>query len=227
MSKVLMIVTSHSELGDTGNKTGVWLEEFTTPFYALTDAGHDVTVATLGGRRIPIDPNSEPSGDDEPDSVKRFRNDSTASVWIEGPTDLATHDPNAYDGIFIPGGHGAMWDLASSDELAKFLSTVWANGKILASVCHGPAALVNVKDENGNPVVKGRKVSAFTDSEEESTGLVDAMPFLLESKLRELGADFQGAPDWQSQAVEDGRLITGQNPMSSEKVAELLTRQLA
>lgn len=222
MSKILILSTAHAELGDTGNKTGVWLEELAVPYYALKDAGHDVTVATIGGAPIPVDPNSEPEGDG---ADARFEADEAAMEILSSPAALSEQDPSAFDAVFVPGGHGAVWDLAASDEVARFLSAAWADGKVLASVCHGPAAFVGV-EADGRPLVKGRKVSAFTDSEEEGTGLKDVVPFLLETRLRELGADFQPGPDMEPKAVEDGRLITGQNPMSSGKVAELLVARL-
>lgn len=225
MSKILFLSTAHDQLGDTDHKTGVWLEELAVPYYALKDAGHDVVVATLGGAPIPIDPNSQPEGDDVPEAVRRFQQDAEAQAVLKKPAKLSDQSPEALDAVFIPGGHGACWDLASSPEVARFLSEVWQKGKLLASVCHGPAALVGV-EVDGAPLVKGRKVSAFTDSEEEATGLTDVVPFLLETRLRELGADFQAAGDWQPHAVVDGRLITGQNPMSSEAVAKLLLEKL-
>ncbi|SNT26663.1 type 1 glutamine amidotransferase domain-containing protein [Tropicimonas sediminicola] len=225
MKKILILSTAHADLGDTGNKTGVWMEELATPYYALKDGGHDVTVATIGGAPIPVDPNSEPKGDDAADSARRFADDPEAMAVLKRPQKLSDQSPQDFDAVFIPGGHGAVWDLASSDEVARFLSDTWAGGKLLASVCHGPAALVGVEAE-GEPLVKGRKVSAFTDSEEEGTGLKDVVPFLLETRLRELGADFQPGPDWQPKAVADGGLITGQNPMSSEAVAKLLMEHL-
>jgi len=222
MSKILILSTAHARLGDTGNKTGLWLEELAAPYYILRDAGHEVTVATIGGAPIPVDPNSEPEGEG---AAARFEDDPAAMALLTGPANLSDLSPDAFDAVFVPGGHGAVWDLAGSDEVARFLAETWQQGKPLASVCHGPAAFVGVEID-GVPLVKGRKVSAFTDSEEEGTGLQDVVPFLLESRLRELGADFQPGPDMQPKAVADGRLITGQNPMSSEEVARLLSDQL-
>lgn len=223
MSKILILSTAHGELGDTGNKTGVWLEELAAPYYALRDAGHEVTVATIGGAPIPVDPNSEPEGEG---AAARFKDDPDAMALLRKPADLSDLSPDSFDAVFVPGGHGAVWDLAASGEVADFLAETWRQEKPLASVCHGPAAFVGVEID-GVPLVKGRKVSAFTDSEEEGTGLQNVVPFLLESRLRELGADFQPGPDMQPKAVVDGRLITGQNPMSSEEVARLLSDQLA
>lgn len=169
-----------------------------------------------------MDPNSEPQGDG---ADARFKKDAAAMALLEAPASLSDQRSGDFDAVFIPGGHGAVWDLASSDEVAQFLSAAWEKGKVLASVCHGPAAFVGV-EVNGEPLVKGRKVSAFTDSEEKGTGLEAVVPFLLETRLRELGADFQPGPDMEPKAVQDGRLISGQNPMSSDKVAELLIAQL-
>lgn len=225
MSKVLILSTAHGQMGDTGNKTGVWLEELAVPYYALKDAGHEVVVASIGGATIPVDPNSEPEGDDANETAKKFRNNADDMALLENPQSLADQNAADYDAVFVPGGHGAVWDLASSTDVAEFLSEAWSKDKVLASVCHGPAAFVGVHDGDA-PLVKGRKVAAFTDSEEEATGLQEVVPFLLETRLRELGADMQIGADWQPKAVADGRLITGQNPMSSEEVAKLLVEKL-
>ncbi|OOY21125.1 glutamine amidotransferase [Thioclava sp. DLFJ5-1] len=220
MARILILSTAADALGDTGKPTGVWYEELATPYYAFLDAGHEVKVATIGGRSIPIDPNSDVTGDDAPASVTRFRDDADAKAVLENPSRIEDEDVTAYDALYIPGGHGAMYDLAESDISAKAISTAWDGGKIVASVCHGPAAFDKVKDKNGDSIVKGRKVSAFTDSEERGVGLADAVPFLLETRLRELGAKFESTDDWQPHAVADGRLVTGQNPASSEAAAK-------
>jgi len=217
---VLFIVTSNDRLGDTGKPTGVWYEELATPYYAFTDAGHAVTLATLGGRAIPIDPSSDATGADAPASVTRFRADDTATARLAGPDRLEEQDIAEYDALYIPGGHGAMYDLADSDLVAEVIGEAWDQGKVVASVCHGPAAFNKAVDAGGTPIVKGRKVAAFTDSEENAVGLAEAMPFLLETRLRGLGAQFESAADWQPHSVADGRLVTGQNPASSEGAAE-------
>ncbi|TRD23303.1 type 1 glutamine amidotransferase domain-containing protein [Palleronia caenipelagi] len=221
MSKILIISTAHSEMGDTGEKTGLWLEELAAPYYALKDGGHDVTVATLGGKTIPIDPNSDPEQNDAGEAAERFAKDADAMAILNAPAVLAEQDLATYDAVFVPGGHGVVWDLADSDEVADLLSRAWKADKIIASVCHGPGALVGV-EVDGAPLVRGKAVSAFTNSEEETTGLTGVVPFLLETRLRELGADLRKGPDFKPHAVRDGRLITGQNPQSSVKVAELL-----
>lgn len=220
MARILILSTASDVLGETGKPTGVWYEELATPYYAFLDAGHQVKLVTLGGKAVPIDPNSDVTGDDAPASVTRFRADAEATALLENPGKLEDEDVTTYDALYIPGGHGAMYDLATSDLVAKVIGTAWDNGKVVASVCHGPAAFAKAKDANGDPIVKGRKVSAFTDSEEGGVGLADAVPFLLETRLRELGANFESVADWQPHAVADGQLVTGQNPASSEAAAE-------
>ncbi|MCT4370829.1 type 1 glutamine amidotransferase domain-containing protein [Yangia mangrovi] len=226
MAHILILSTAADVLGDTGNPTGVWYEELASPYYAFLDAGHEVTLVTLGGKPVPIDPNSDLTGEEAPASVTRFRADAEATALLSNPGRLEDEDVTTYDALYIPGGHGAMFDLAESALAAKVIGKAWDSGKVVASVCHGPAAFAKVVDANGDPIVKGRKVTAFTDSEEEAVGLLEAVPFLLETKLRELGADFESVGDWQPHAVADGRLVTGQNPASSEaaakKVLELL-----
>ncbi len=220
MARILILSTAADVLADTGKPTGVWYEELSSPYYAFLDAGHDVTLVTLGGKAIPIDPNSDVTGDDAPASVTRFRADADATALLEQPGRLEDQDVTAFDALYIPGGHGAMFDLAQSALAASAIGKAWDSGKIVASVCHGPAAFAKVVDANGDSIVKGRKVTAFTDSEEAAVGLVEAVPFLLETKLRELGADFECVDDWQPYAVVDGRLVTGQNPASSEDAAQ-------
>lgn len=220
MARILILSTASDVLGDTGNPTGVWYEELTTPYYAFHDAGHEVRLVTLDGKAIPIDPNSDASGDDAPASVTRFRADGQATAMLHNPGRLQDEDVTAYDALYIPGGHGAMFDLAESDLAAKAIGAAWDSGNVVASVCHGPAAFSKAVDANGDPIVKGRKVSAFTDSEEQGVGLAEAVPFLLETRLRGLGAEFESVDDWQPHAVVDGRLVTGQNPASSQAAAE-------
>lgn len=217
MSRILIISTAADRMGDSGNPTGVWLEELARPWMKFIDAGHDVTLATLGGRPVPVDPNSEP-GDDEQD-LTDFR--EAHQETLAAPKALSSVEAEGWDAVFIPGGHGAMWDLASSEEVAAFLAKAWDSGAIVSSVCHGPAALVGVTVD-GAPLVKGRKVNAFTDSEERGVGLDGVVPFMLETRLRDLGARFEVGPDNQPHAVRDGRLVTGQNPFSSAPVADLV-----
>ena len=220
MARILILSTASDSLGDTGKPTGVWYEELASPYYAFLDAGHDVTLVTLGGQPVPIDPNSDVTGDDAPAAVTRFRADAAATALLKAPGRLEDEDVTAYDALYIPGGHGAMFDLAESALAAKAIGAAWDSGKVVASVCHGPAAFKNVVDANGVSIVKGRKVTAFTNSEEDAVGLTEAVPFLLETMLRELGATFEGVADWQPYAISDGRLVTGQNPASSEGAAQ-------
>ncbi|MBT9383495.1 type 1 glutamine amidotransferase domain-containing protein [Pseudooceanicola sp. CBS1P-1] len=220
MARILILSTAADVLGDTGKPTGVWYEELASPYYAFLDAGHDVTLVTLGGKPVPIDPNSDVPAEEAPASVTRFRADATAKALLAKPGRLEDEDVTTYDALYIPGGHGAMFDLAESPFAAQVIGKAWDSGKIVASVCHGPAAFAKVVDANGVSIVKGRKVTAFTDSEEEAVGLTKEVPFLLETTLRALGAEFECVGDWQPHAVADGRLVTGQNPASSDAAAQ-------
>lgn len=218
--KILIVTTSHASLGDTQKATGLWIEELTTPYYAFVDAGASVTVASIQGGAVPIDPGSQKADGENPPSVERFRGDQEFQQAIANTTALEEVNASEYDAVFLPGGHGTMWDLPKSDRLAQIISETLAQGRIVSAVCHGPAGLISAKTAAGEPVVKGRKVAAFTNSEENEVGLSETVPFLLESQLRELGADIQKAGNFEAFAVADGNLITGQNPMSSELVAE-------
>ncbi|ODA67979.1 Molecular chaperone Hsp31 and glyoxalase 3 [Methyloligella halotolerans] len=218
---VLVIVTSAATMGQGGEPTGLWFEELTTPYYAFVDEGADVTLASIEGGEAPIDPRSlEPEGG-TPESVTRFKRDEEASAALKNTKPISEVDVSKYDAVFLPGGHGTMWDLPESQTLADLLTKAWADGKVVAAVCHGPAGLVNAKDENGDPLVKGRRVTAFTNSEEVAVDLKDKVPFLLEDRLKELGANYEKAGDFQPFAVVDGRLVTGQNPASSAEAAKL------
>ncbi|MGB3766713.1 MAG: type 1 glutamine amidotransferase domain-containing protein [Phormidesmis sp.] len=218
--RILIITTSHASLGDTDKKTGLWIEELTTPYYAFVDAGASVTVASIGGGAVPIDPGSQKADGENAPSVERYRSDEAFQKVVTNTSAIADVNASDYDAIFLPGGHGTMWDMPGSDRLAQIVSETLEQGRIVSAVCHGPAGLVSAKTAAGEPIVKGRKVAAFTDSEENAVGLSDTVPFLLESKLRELGADVQTVGDFEAFAVADGNLITGQNPTSSELVAE-------
>jgi putative intracellular protease/amidase len=220
--KVLILVTSHALLGDTQQKTGFWLEELAVPYLTFTRAGATVDLASPSGGQPPADPRSEaePSAD-----VKAFLADPAAMKKLAHT--IALKEVTAdYDAVFVAGGHGVMFDLATSKETAALLSRTWAKGHVVAAVCHGPAALVGVTTADGTPLVKGRTVSAFTDEEERAAGLEQVMPFLLESRLASLGAKIDRAPKWQSHAVRDGQLVTGQNPASSRAVAQLVLEAL-
>lgn len=221
-TKLLMIVTSHASMGDGGRATGVWFEELATPYYAFIDAGVQVDIASVTGGKVPLDPHSLAEPGNNPASVERFMKDTGAMQAIENARHIADVNVADYAAIFLPGGHGTMWDLPQSEALAKQMSQAWADGKVLAAVCHGPAGLVNVKDINGKPLVAGRRVSAFTNTEEDAAGLTAVVPFLLETHMRSLGAHYESGPDFQPFAVRDGKLVTGQNPASSDDVARLV-----
>lgn len=220
--KILIVLTSHDRIGGTGKPTGVWLEELTTPYYAFVDAGAEVEIASVAGGKVPLDPGSVAPRGQNPASVERFLNDAAAMAKIETAGAIADVKSGNHDAVFLPGGHGTMWDMPDNPTLAALLSHAWNGGRIVAAVCHGPAGLVGAKDANGKPIVAGRRVAAFSNTEEVAAGLDQAVPFLLETRLRELGAHYEKGPDFQPFAVRDGRLVTGQNPASSEEVARLV-----
>ncbi len=213
--RVLMIVTSHARLGATDTPTGFWLEELAAPYLVFRDAGIEIDLASPAGGRPPADPKSEKS-DAEP--VRRFLADQDATARLASTKRLAdVTEP--YDAYFVVGGHGVMWDLATSAEVASLLGRAHDTGKVVAAVCHGPAALVGVRDAGGQPIVAGRRVAGFSNEEEEAVGLTSVVPFALETRLRELGGRYERGPKWGSFAVRDGNLVTGQNPQSSADVA--------
>lgn len=220
--KILMILTSQATMGADPRPTGVWFEEVATPYYAFVDAGAQVDLASIEGGKIPIDPRSQQAAGNNPASVDRFLTDPAAMAKLQGSLNIDQVSAGGYTAIFLPGGHGTMWDLPQSTTLANLLSSAWAKGKVVSAVCHGPAGLINVRDTNGQPLVAGRRVSAFTNSEEDAAGLSTTVPFLLETRLRQLGAHYERGEDFQPFAVRDGKLITGQNPASSAEVARLV-----
>lgn len=225
--KILIITTSHTNLGNTDKKTGLWLEELTTPYYAFLDAGASVTVASIQGGPVPIDPESEKAEGENSPSVERFRSDAGAQKAVANTPSINDVNASTYDAVFLPGGHGTMWDFPQSDRLCQIISETLVQGRVVSAVCHGPAGLISAKTATGDSVVKGRKVAAFTDAEESAVGLTATVPFLLESKLRELGADIHKAGNFEACAIADGNLITGQNPMSSERVAQKVLSTLS
>ena len=225
--QILIIVTSHGAMGDTGETTGLWFEELATPYYAFVDAEMAVTIASIDGGKIPIDPRSQKPIGENLASVDRFLQDESASAAIANTPAINTIDSSQYDVIFLPGGHGTMWDLPGSQALAAMISQAYAQDKVVAAVCHGPAGLVSATKLDGSPLVAGHQISAFTNSEEDAVGLSDAVPFMLETRLRELGADFQGVENFEPFAVRSGKVITGQNPSSSLLVAEKVLEALA
>ncbi len=223
--KILIIVTSSGQMGEGGEPTGVWLEELAVPYLHLRDAGFDVTVVSVEGGKLPVDPRSISERGDNPEPVERFLDDEHGQRILENSRSLSSVNPTEFDAVFFPGGHGTMWDFPA-DDIGQIVADFLAADKPVAAVCHGPAALVSAKGADGKPIVDGLEVSAFTNSEEEAVGLQDAVPFSLIDRLRELGAEVKTAPDFEPFAVRDGLLITGQNPQSSEKVAELLAAAL-
>ncbi|MBT2134518.1 type 1 glutamine amidotransferase domain-containing protein [Croceibacterium sp. LX-88] len=222
-----MILTSASTMGDSDNATGLWFEELATPYFAFIDAGASVSLASISGGAAPIDPRSVKARGENEASVDRFLSDETASGALNDTIPVTAIDTARYDAVFLPGGHGTMWDLPESAELASLLSKMWADGKAVAAVCHGPAGLVNARDKTGEPLVSGRRVTGFSDSEERAAGLDKEVPFLLETRLRELGGLYECAADFQPFAIADGRLVTGQNPASSALTAKLTLEALA
>ncbi len=223
--KILIILTSHDALGNTGRKTGFWLEEFAAPYYAFLDAGADITLASPAGGQPPIDPKSD-DADAQTDATRRFRQDEEAQRHLAATHRLAEMQAADYDAVFYPGGHGPLWDLAEDKKSIALIETFLAGGKIVSAVCHAPGVLRHVKSSDGTPLVQGRIVTGFTNSEEAAVQLTDVVPFLVEDELTKLGARFSRGPDWQSYVVSDGLLITGQNPASSVAVAEEVLARL-
>ncbi len=218
---ILFVLTSHDKLGDTGKKTGFWIEEFANPYYALLDKGANITLATPKGGAAPIDPSSDTPESSTKDT-ERFKNDAVAREKINNTLVLSQIDPTDYDAVFYPGGHGPLWDLANDTDSIKLIESFNKQDKPIAFVCHAPAALKSVKNEDGSPLVKGKKVTGFTNSEEEAVQLTKVVPFLVEDMLKANGATYSKKADWTAYAIQDGNLITGQNPASSELVAEKL-----
>ena len=224
--RILIVLTSHDQMGDTDNKTGFWLEEFASPYYVFVDAGAEVTLASIQGGLPPVDPKSN-LPEWETEKTRRFDSDTEANQKLQNTLAVAELDAGNYDAIFLPGGHGPMWDFSQSTTLANLIEAFDEEEKVIAAVCHAPAALVMVKTSNNVPSVKGRRLTSFTDSEERTMELEKIVPFLLETRLRELGADFKKSEDFQSFIVRDGNLITGQNPASSAAAAEEVLNALS
>ncbi|NEU10140.1 type 1 glutamine amidotransferase domain-containing protein [Flavihumibacter sp. R14] len=224
--KILIVLTSHSELGNTGHKTGFWIEEFAAPYYVLSDAGAQISIASPKGGQPPIDPKSaEPENQTE--ATKRFNADPDLQKRLANTEKLSAVSPEDFDAVFYPGGHGPLWDLTNDPDSIRLIETLWNAGKPVAAVCHAPAVLLNVRDSNGDALVKGKQVTGFTNSEEEAVQLTKVVPFLLEDELKTRGGIFSKKEDWASYSVKDGQLITGQNPASSEAVAKELLKILS
>jgi putative intracellular protease/amidase len=223
--RILIVLTSHDQLGDTGEKTGFWLEEFAAPYYRLLDAGAELTLASPRGGQPPLDPKSS-QPDAQTEATRRFDADPSAQAALAATVALAEVAADDYDGVFYPGGHGPLWDLANDRDSIALIETFIAQGKPVAAVCHAPAVLLNASSANGEALVRGRQVTGFSNSEEAAVGLTDVVPYLLQDRLQELGGIYSSAGDWQVHAVVDGLLISGQNPASSEAVANELLAAL-
>lgn len=222
---ILFVLTSHSQMGDTGHKTGFWVEEFANPYYALLDAGANITIATPKGGVAPIDPTSDlPQNSTE--DTERFKNDAKTQKKINETLALADINFEDYDAVFYPGGHGPLWDLAEDSISAKLIQDFDAANKPIAFVCHAPAALRHVKNAEGEFLVKGKKVTGFSNEEEDAVQLSTIVPFLVEDMLKAKGGIYSRGKVWEAYAIEDGNLITGQNPASSALVAEILLKKL-
>jgi putative intracellular protease/amidase len=223
--KVLMVLTSHNQLGETGQKTGFWVEEFAAPYYTFVDAGVDVTIATPNGGQAPIDPTST-LADFQTAATQRFDKDDVAQAQIASTKVLASLSASNFDAVFYPGGHGPLWDLTENNDSISLIEDFLKAGKGVATVCHASAALLNVKNTSGEFAVKGKAVTGFTNSEEAAVQLTEVVPFLLEDELIKRGGEYQKAQDWHAFVVQDELIITGQNPASSALAAEKLLAQV-
>lgn len=224
--KILMILTSHDTLGDTGKKTGFWLEELAAPYYAFKDAGAEITLASPAGGQPPLDPVSN-NPDFQTSETRRFEADAEAGHALAHTLTLSEVNAADYDTVFYPGGHGPLWDLTNDAHSVALIEAFHTAGKPVGLVCHAPGVLRDVKGADGEPLVKGRKVTGFTNSEEEGVGLTKIVPYLVEDMLKSKGGHYVSGPDWAPFTVQDGLLITGQNPASSSAVAERLLAALA
>ena len=224
--QVLIVLTSHDKLGDTGHKTGFWVEEFAAPYYVFKDAGFDITLASPLGGQPPVDPTSQLS-DFETDATKRYDQDDAVKAALANTVVLSSVKEADYDAVFYPGGHGPLLDLADNTDSIKLIESFLAANKPVGAVCHASAALLNVKDSSGEFAIKGKAVAGFANSEEAAVELTDIVPFLVEDELIKRGADYQKADDFHAFAVQDGLIISGQNPASSELVADKLITHLS
>ncbi len=223
--KILMVLTSHDRLGDTGKKTGFWLEEFAAPYYIFKDANVDIVLASPNGGQPPLDPKS-----DEPDfqteATRRFRDDVDTQSILANTLKLSGIESNNFDAVFYPGGHGPLWDLAEDRDSIALVESMYASGKPVAAVCHAPGVLRNAKAPDGNLLVKGKSVTGFSNSEEDAVQLTEIVPFLVENDLISKGASYSKADDWQPHVITDENLITGQNPASSELTAKAVLERI-
>ena len=216
--RLLMVLTSHDQLGETGHKTGFWLEEFASPYYVFKDANADITLASPSGGQPPLDPKSD-EADFQTDATRRFKEDADAQAALANTLILADISAENFDAVFYPGGHGPLWDLAEDSHSIALIESMYAAGKPVAAVCHAPAALKNAKASDGSPLVNGKSVTGFSNTEEDAVQLTEVVPFLLEDELKGKGGNYSKGDDWHPYAITDGNLITGQNPASSELAA--------
>lgn len=219
--KILMVLTSHDKLGETGKKTGFWLEEFAAPYYVFKDAGAEITLASPKGGQPPLDPTSD-AEDAQTEATKRFKADEAAQQELAQTTVLSTVSAEGFDAIFYPGGHGPLWDLAEDADSKALIETFAISDRPIGAVCHAPAVFKHPKGPDGKALVTGRKVTGFTNTEEAAVGLTDVVPFLVEDMLKSNGGVYEKAADWASFVVTDGKLVTGQNPASSNEAARKL-----
>ena len=224
--KILMVLTSHSELGNTGKKTGLWLEEFAAPYFVFRDAGADIALASPQGGQPPIDPKSEEPGS-QTETTERFKRDADAQTALATTRKLSTVVAEDFDAVFYPGGHGPLWDLAEDKHSIALIESMHAAGNPVALVCHAPGALRNAKAQDGSLLVKGKRVTGFTNTEEQAVQLTKVVPFLVEDELKRLGGLYAKGPDWASFVQVDGNLITRQNPASSSAAAQEQLKMLA
>lgn len=222
---VLIVLTSHDQLGSTGQKTGFWLEEFATPYYVFKEAGAAITLASPRGGQPPLDPKSDDPEAQTP-AIQRFRADAEAQAALANTVKLSEVLPDAFDAVFYPGGHGPLWDLATDRDSIALIEALYAAGKVVAAVCHAPAVLLNAKAPDGRPLVQAKAVTGFSNEEEAAVQLTAVVPFLLEDALKARGGNYSRGDNWQPYAITDGVLITGQNPASSEPVAQAVLEQL-
>ncbi|MDY7536835.1 type 1 glutamine amidotransferase domain-containing protein [Undibacterium sp. RTI2.1] len=221
MKKILMVLTSHDKLGNTGKKTGFWLEEFVAPYYVFIDGGAKVTLASPLGGQPPLDPKSDDDAS-QTEFTRRFKTDPIAQQALASTLQLSNISANDFDAVFYPGGHGPLWDLAEDKSSIHLIETMFAQGKPVAVVCHAPGVLSHVKTAEGKPLVSGKSVTGFSNTEEHAAGLTEVVPFLVEDMLKKNGGIYSKADDWQSYVQKDGLLISGQNPASSEEAAKVL-----
>jgi putative intracellular protease/amidase len=221
--KILIVLTSHDKLGTTGKPTGFWLEEFAAPYYVFKDAGAEIVLASPKGGQPPLDPKSD-APDAQTEMTQRFKNDAESQALLANTRTLDEVSSEDFDAVFYPGGHGPLWDLSGNPTSISLIESFIKAGKPVGAVCHAPAALIEVRGEDGEYLVKGKQVTGFTNTEEAGVQLTDVVPFLLEEKLKEIGGDYSKGPDWSSYVRVDGLLVTGQNPASSEEAARALLK---